>query len=226
MRLDIYLVELGFVKSRGRAKDAIEKGNVSVNGTVCTKPSKNVDTSDVIEIAEGQDKPKGYFKLEYICEKYPLFKSDSFVLDLGSSAGGYVSYVLEILNNSGHVTGIEFSKDFRSELGKLSFENENFDIIFDDVFTIDLSNLSFSPYDTILNDMTLEPKDSISALIRISPVLKPGGHFLQVIKTNRPLVPKSLISMLNEADLQVEDVIETPFGKKELYIVGKKLEKV
>lgn len=224
MRLDIYLVELGFLKSRGRAKDAIEKGHVTVNGAVCTKPSKNVEISDKIEISEGQDKPKGYFKLKFINEKYPLLESDSHILDLGSSAGGYISYASEIIGDTGHITGIEYSKIFRSELGKLSFENENIDIIFDDVFTIDLEKFQFYPYDTILNDMTLEPKASVAALLRIAPLLKTNGRFLQVIKTPRKTVPDSIISMLESENLIVEEIIETPFELKEVYIVGEKVD--
>ena len=53
MRLDSYLVETGFLKSRGRAKRAIEEGKVKLNGVVCTKPSKNVSVNDKVDIEEG-----------------------------------------------------------------------------------------------------------------------------------------------------------------------------
>lgn len=223
MRLDVYLIELGFVKSRGRAKNAIEQGHVAVNGVLCTKPSKNISAEDSVEIVEGQDYPKGYFKLKYIQEQFTLISPDSFVLDLGSSAGGFISYTLSVLKNSGHITGVEFSKDFRSELGKLSYEHSNVDVVYDDVFTMDLQKLPFASYDVVLNDMTLEPKASLSALSRMLPVLKKGGCFLQVVKTSHSDLPNSVLSIIEEQKLHIEHIIETPFRKKEIYVVGKKL---
>ena len=50
MRLDVYLMENGFVKSRTYAQDAIKEGRVSVNGKVVLKPSYDV-VDETVEIA-------------------------------------------------------------------------------------------------------------------------------------------------------------------------------
>ena len=169
----------GNFKSRGRAKTAIVAGNVKVNGTAVTKASRDVSTADVIEVTEGLDQPQGYFKLKLIQEESGILKPGDRVLDLGSSAGGFLLFASEI---AGHVKGIEFGRDFRSELGKIAYEKENIEVMFGDVFTVPLSSLSEEPVDVILSDMTLEPEDSIKALSRVLPLLKSGASCFRLSK--------------------------------------------
>lgn len=64
MRLDSYVVEIGNVGSRGRAKRAIMEGHVKVNDRVITRPSFDVAYSDRIEITPGLDKPAGIGNLK------------------------------------------------------------------------------------------------------------------------------------------------------------------
>lgn len=217
MRLDAYLVEMGHFKSRGRAKTAILAGSVKVNGTVVTKVSRDVSIDDVIEVAEGLDKPQGYFKLRLIQEESGILKPGDRVLDLGSSAGGFLLFASEI---AAHVKGIEFSRDFRSELGKIAYERENVEVIFGDVFTVPLKELSEEPVDVILSDMTLEPEDSIKALARVFPLLKEGGKLLQVIKIPKKKNPKPILSKIENLGLEVQQVISSE--KQEIYVVAKK----
>ncbi|HWQ49659.1 MAG TPA: S4 domain-containing protein [Methanosarcina sp.] len=217
MRLDAYLVDIGHFKSRGRAKTAILAGNVKVNGTTVTKVSRDVSTDDTIEVTEGLDQPQGYFKLKLIQEESGILEPGDKVLDLGSSAGGFLLFASEI---AGHVKGIEFSKDFRSELGKIAHERENVDIIFGDVFTVPLNLLSEEPVDVILSDMTLEPEDSIKALSRVLPLLKTGGKLLQVIKIPKKKNPKPILSKIENLGLEIQQVINPK--KQEIYVVARK----
>ncbi len=217
MRLDAYLVDMGYFKSRGRAKTAIVDGNVKVNGTTVTKVSRDVSTEDVIEVTEGLDQPQGYFKLKRIQEESGILKPGDRVLDLGSSAGGFILFASEI---AGHVKGIEFSKDFRSELGKIAYERENVDVIFGDVFTVSLKSLSEEPVDVILSDMTLEPEDSIKALSRVLPLLKTGGKLLQVVKISKKKNPKPILSKVENLGLEIQQVISSE--KQEIYVIARK----
>ncbi|MBQ5332357.1 MAG: TlyA family RNA methyltransferase, partial [Oscillospiraceae bacterium] len=70
MRLDIYLSENGFVKSRETAKRMISEGGVLVNGSIVTKPSKEVSESDDIRLCAPLPKyvGRGGFKLEKALE--------------------------------------------------------------------------------------------------------------------------------------------------------------
>ncbi|MDR0767396.1 MAG: cell division protein FtsJ [Methanosarcinales archaeon] len=230
MRLDSYLVDTGFFKSRGRAKRAVEEGKVKLNGTVCTKPSKNITVDDIIEVEEGMDMPRGYFKIKAIHERIPLFKEGDYVLDLGSSAGGFLMFAGEHVGKSGHVHGIEFSKDFRTELGKLAFENENISVQFADVFTVPFENVATTEtskngvFDVLLNDMTLEPSDSISALVRMTPLLRAGGLLLQVVKIPKNRSRSSILRKIEDAGYVVEEVIEPE--QRETYIIARKIGEV
>lgn len=217
MRLDAYLVEMGHFKSRGRAKTAILDGKVKVNGIEVTKVSRDVSIDDTIEVAEGLDQPQGYFKLKYVQEESGVLKPGDRVLDLGSSAGGFLLFASEIAD---HVKGIEFSRDFRSELGKIAYERENVEIIFGDVFTIPLKELSEEPVDVILSDMTLEPEDSIKALSRMLPLLKEGGRLLQVIKIPKKKNPKPILSRIENLGLEIQQVLSSE--KQEIYVVAKR----
>lgn len=217
MRLDAYLVDMGYFKSRGRAKSAVLAGNVKVNGTPVTKVSRDVSTDDAIEVTEGLDQPQGYFKLKLVQEESGILKPEDRVLDLGSSAGGFLLFASEIVS---HVKGIEFSRDFRSELGKIAFERENVEIMFGDVFTIPLNLLSEEPVDVILSDMTLEPEDSIKALTRVLPLLKEGGRLLQVIKIPKKKNPKPILSKIENLGLEIQHVIRSE--KQEIYVVARK----
>jgi len=226
MRLDSYLTDTGIFKSRGRAKRAIEEGKVKLNGTICTKPSKNITTEDIIDVEEGLDMPRGYFKLRSIQERIPILKEGDYVLDLGSSAGGFLMFSSEVIGESGHVHGIEFSKEFRTELGKLAYENENITITFGDVFTIPLEsaatqkNTKNGRIDVLLNDMTLEPAGSIAALERMSPLLRDGGKLLQVIKIPKNRSKASILRKIESFGFIIEEVIEPE--KQETYIIAVK----
>ena len=228
MRLDSYLVETGLFKSRGRAKRAVEDGKVKLNGTVCIKPSKNITTEDTVEAEDGLDMPKGYFKLKAIQERIPILNEGDYVLDLGSSAGGFLIFASENIGDNGHVHGIEFSKDFRTELGKLAFENENITVIFGDVFTLPFEkivtekNSKNGKFDVLLNDMTLEPVDSIAALERMAALLREGGRLLQVIKIPKNRSKASILRKIEDFGFTVEDVIEPE--RQETYIIARKNE--
>jgi 23S rRNA (cytidine1920-2'-O)/16S rRNA (cytidine1409-2'-O)-methyltransferase len=218
MRLDAYLVEMSHFKSRGRSKLAILAGNVKVNGIPVTKISRDVSTDDIIEVAEGLDYPKGYFKLKLVQEESGILDPDDIVLDLGSSAGGFLLFASEI---AGRVKGIEFSQYFRSELKNIAYERENVEVIFGDVFTIPLNLISKELVDVILFDITLEPEDSIKALSRILPLLREDGKLLHVIKSSKRKNPKPILNKMKKLGLEIQKIIGSE--KQEMYIVARKL---
>lgn len=175
MRLDVLLVKLGYFKSRNRSKIAIERGLVIVNGVVAKKPSMEVDESAEIKVIA--DKPAGYWKLKELDEKFQIFKGNEVVLDLGSSAGGFLLYASE---KASFVYGIEFSREFENVLREIEKEKKNVRIFIDNVFSFDVDKIE--PVDTILNDLTLDFSSSILALKRFLPRLKKGGKILFVCK--------------------------------------------
>ena len=215
MRLDSYLVEIGNLGSRGRAKRAIIEGYVKVNDRVVTKPSYDVAYSDNVEITEGLDKPAGYWKLKEIQEKTTLIKKGDTVLDIGSSAGGFLMFASEIASR---VHGIEFSHEFRSTLGKLVHERPNITVEFGDVFTMPFESEKF---DVVLMDITASPLSSIKALENALPALKSGGMLLQVLKLSKERDREPILRRLSSLGLEIIEIME-PL-KKEAYIIARKL---
>jgi 23S rRNA (cytidine1920-2'-O)/16S rRNA (cytidine1409-2'-O)-methyltransferase len=217
MRLDAYLVEIGHFKSRARAKTAILEGNVSVGGIIARKPSKDIIAGEEIRVEEGLDMPKGYFKLKKIQEATGIITENDSVLDLGSSAGGFVLYASEI---AAKVRGVEFSRDFRTELKKIEHEKGNVSIVFADVFHAPLRELSPEQVDVLLIDMTLEPLDSIQALERVSPLLKTGGKLLLVIKISNIEDSHPFIEMVEDGGFRILNVIDPE--QMEIYVIAEK----
>ena len=215
MRLDSYLVEIGDLGSRGRAKRAIVEGQARVNNKVVTKPSHDVAYSDHIEITQGLDKPAGYWKLKDIQERTGIIKKGDTVLDIGSSAGGFILFASEIASQ---VHGIEFSREFRSELGRIAHECPNVRVDFGDVFTMPCGNEKF---DVLLMDITASPLSSIAALENVLPALKIGGMLMQVLKfpKNRDIEP--ILVKLSKIGLEIIEVLEP--DKKEAYVIARKL---
>ena len=215
MRLDSYLVEIGNVGSRGRAKRAVMEGHVKVNDRVITRPSFDVAYSDRIEITPGLDKPAGYWKLKDIQEKTNIIKKGDIVLDVGSSAGGFLLYASELASC---VHGIEFSSEFHSELGKIAHEHENITIEFNDAFTMAHDN---EKYDVLLLDITVEPQDSLIALKNLLPALKKGGMLLQVFKLPEKSDSGTIIEELSLIGFEIIQIMEAQ--KKEKYVIARKL---
>lgn len=202
MRLDLWLVKKGFFKTRNRAKIAIKMGFVKVNGQIITKPSAEIDDDAVIEVLE--DKPRGYWKLKELDEKFHIFKGDEIVLDLGSSAGGFLLYASE---KAKFVYGIEFSRDFEEILREIERKYDNVKIFIEDAFKFDVDKLE--SVDLILNDLTLPFSTSMKALKRYLPKLKPEGKVLFVHKLDKREVA-------NFSDFEVLS-FESSKDKKEVY---------
>jgi 23S rRNA (cytidine1920-2'-O)/16S rRNA (cytidine1409-2'-O)-methyltransferase len=215
MRLDSYLVQIGNLASRGRAKRAIVEGHVRVNNKVVTKPSYDVYYSDTIEISRGLDKPAGYWKLKDIQEKTGVIKNGDNVLDIGSSAGGFILFASEIAR---HVHGIEFSREFRSELGRIAHECPNVTVDFGDVFAMQFEKEKF---DVLLMDITVNPLSSIAALTNVHQALKKGGMLMQVIKIPKKRDKDPILMKLSNLGFEIIDVIEPK--KNEVYIIARKI---
>ena len=215
MRLDSHLVEIGNLGSRGRAKRAILEGHVRVNDKVIKKPSFDIGYSDKIEISSGLDRPAGYWKLKDIQEKTDLIKKGDSVLDIGSSAGGFLLFACEIAS---YVHGIEFSQEFRPELENIAHEKQNTTVEFADVFTIAPLN---EIYDVLLLDITVSPLSSIKALENVSPSLKNGGRLLQVLKLPKNSEIEPILTKLTSMGFEIQQVIEAE--KEEAYVIARKL---
>ena len=210
MRLDKLLIAKGFFTTRQKAKEAIKRGFVVVNGEKITKPSKDVDIDAKIEILT-EEKPKGYWKLKELDEKWSFVNGT--VLDLGSSAGGFLIYASE---KAEFVYGIEYSREFEKELMEIESRTKNVKVFIDNAFTFDTKRIG--DVDVILNDLTLDEESSLKALKRFLPKLKENGLVLFVQKGES----KDLEEKFEKMGLKVIDM-EISKTKKEVYYLLSKL---
>ena len=97
IRLDIALEQRGLAKSRSRARDAILRRTVTINGIVIDKPGQLVSTIDRVEI----DDPAGAYvsraalKLIAGLDAASISPTRRVCLDVGSSTGGFTQVLAE-----------------------------------------------------------------------------------------------------------------------------------
>jgi len=106
-RLDQLLLNRGLFESRSRARDAVQRGTVKVNGKVVSKPSANVAADVVIET---DDPAQAYvsraaLKLVAALDHFKLSPEGLSCLDVGASTGGFTQVLLE--RGAAHVTSVD-----------------------------------------------------------------------------------------------------------------------
>ena len=159
MRLDKYLVEKQLFPSREKAQTAIRQSTVTVDGQIVTKASFDVNDNSNVEVIDIFNKyvSMGGLKLEKAIDRFGLDFRDKWVLDIGSSTGGFTDCALqhgaahvvavdvgtqqlvESLRKDKRVTSLE-NKDFR-ELTPEEVQGRQFDFIVSDVSFISLTHI-------------------------------------------------------------------------------------
>jgi 23S rRNA (cytidine1920-2'-O)/16S rRNA (cytidine1409-2'-O)-methyltransferase len=96
-RLDLALVERGLVSTRARARDAILRGHVSVNGKLAARPSLGVPPDAAIAL---DDPASGYvsrgaLKLIAALDRFGYSPAGLVCLDVGASTGGFTQVLIE-----------------------------------------------------------------------------------------------------------------------------------
>nr|WP_117191034.1 TlyA family RNA methyltransferase [Rhizobium terrae] len=106
-RLDQLLVSLDLVASRARARDAITRGTVTVNGRVVTKPSLAFPPDAAIAIDDPAQEyvSRAALKLVAALDHFKLDPAGHDCLDIGASTGGFTEVL--VMRGAGHVTAID-----------------------------------------------------------------------------------------------------------------------
>ncbi|MFA7413206.1 MAG: TlyA family RNA methyltransferase [Rhizobium sp.] len=106
-RLDQLLVARDLIASRSRARDAIQRGTVRVNGKTVTKPSLTFASDAAIEIDDpAQDYvSRAALKLVAGLDHFGLDPAGQECLDVGASTGGFTEVLL--MRGAAHVTAID-----------------------------------------------------------------------------------------------------------------------
>ncbi|ASW05749.1 MULTISPECIES: TlyA family RNA methyltransferase [unclassified Rhizobium] len=106
-RLDQLLVTLSLFASRSRARDAIQRGTVTVNGKIVTKPGALFSENAKINIDDpAQDYvSRAALKLVAALDHFGLDPKGQHCLDVGASTGGFTEVLLQ--RSATHVTAID-----------------------------------------------------------------------------------------------------------------------
>ncbi len=106
-RLDQALVSRGLVVSRARARDLIQRGEVSVEGVRVVRPAAPVRDTTRIDVRAGAGDyvSRGYLKLGAALTHFGFSAAGRTALDLGASTGGFTERLLEA--GAAHVFAVD-----------------------------------------------------------------------------------------------------------------------
>ena len=107
LRLDELLVSRGLFASRSRARDAVERGTVTVDGRAAAKPGQAVAATAAIAV---DDPARGYIsraalKLIAGLDHFGFDPAGCHALDIGASTGGFTQVLLE--RGAAHVVALD-----------------------------------------------------------------------------------------------------------------------
>jgi 23S rRNA (cytidine1920-2'-O)/16S rRNA (cytidine1409-2'-O)-methyltransferase len=97
MRLDQYLVSKGYFLTRARARDAILRGAVFIDGESARKPSQNITGEPTVSMRgdEARYVSRAALKLIHALDHFAIDAAVDLALDLGASTGGFTQVLLE-----------------------------------------------------------------------------------------------------------------------------------
>ena len=116
--LDQELEARGLLPSRARARDAILRGTVTVNGTVASKPNQQVGPDDriVLDDPAARYVSRAALKLVAGLEAGNIDPAGKVCLDLGSSTGGFTQVLLE--RGATRVFAVDVGHDLLLSIGR------------------------------------------------------------------------------------------------------------
>ncbi|MEO5805814.1 TlyA family RNA methyltransferase [Devosia sp.] len=97
IRLDLALEQRGLLPSRARARDAILRGTVTINGVVAHKQNQMVGHSDVVALDDPAARyvSRAALKLVAGLDAGEIDATGKICLDIGASTGGFTQVLME-----------------------------------------------------------------------------------------------------------------------------------
>ncbi|MGB7286732.1 MAG: TlyA family RNA methyltransferase [Salaquimonas sp.] len=241
-RLDQFLVEKHGYESRSRARDAILRGCISVDGSLAKKPSQTVLDDHTI----GIDDPAGAYvsraalKLVHALDASGLSVEGRIAVDLGASTGGFTQVLLE--RGAAHVFSIDVGHgQFHSSLEDNSKITKIENLNVRDLTHAELSNihpdLLVSDLSFISLKLALPPALSLAAnpalgIFLIKPQFEVGKDGLGSggIVRDESLIEETVSDISNWMNDQphwsVTDIFPSPIqggdGNKEFLMIARK----
>ncbi len=110
-RLDNFLVERGDAETRAKARDAIRRGAVTVDGQVARKAGQSVDEANTISLAKDALAyvSRGGLKLAAALSHFSVAVAGRRALDVGASTGGFTDALLQ--NGAASVIAVDVGRN-------------------------------------------------------------------------------------------------------------------
>ena len=176
-RLDVLLVERGFMESRQKAQAVIMSGNVFVSGQRIDKPGTAVPNEAEIEVRGHVLRyvSRGGLKLEKAMKSFPITLEGKICADIGASTGGFTDCMLQ--NGAAKVYSVDVG------YGQLDWKLRNDER----VVCMERTNARYLTHEEIPDELDFASIDvSFISLKLIFPalhgILKDGGEIACLIK--------------------------------------------
>ncbi len=177
MRIDVYLAENGYCKSRSKAAEAIAEGRVLLNGVPVQKASLQIETGAEIAVLkkDTQFVSRAGYKLEAALHAFRISVQGKTVLDIGASTGGFTDCVLQ--HGASYVYAVDvgsgqLEKRLLQDARVCNMENTN-------ARYLKKSDFKY-PIDLVLTDVSFISQRLLYPAV--ADILSPGGLFLSLIK--------------------------------------------
>ncbi|AEA34404.1 23S rRNA (cytidine-2'-O)-methyltransferase TlyA [Hippea maritima] len=224
MRLDLFLVENGFVETRSRAKQIIEEGGVRISEKVITKPSFNVkdgDSVDVVDVLKYVS--RAGLKLEAAIDEFGVDVNGKICLDVGSSTGGFTDCLLK--KGASTVVAVDVGKaqlheSLRTDPRVVLFEETDIrEFKTDKKFDIVTVDVSFISLKYILKPIFGFLKDNGDCIALVKPQFEVGrGKTKRGIVKEKRLI-ESVLSDIKvfalECGFVIEGLMQSPITGKD-----------
>lgn len=185
-RIDNLLVKRGFFDSRQKAKYAIEKGSVIVDGILVNKASKEFEENSRIEIKQDvlPFVSRGGLKLDKAIKVFNINLQDKICMDIGASTGGFTDCMLQ--NGASKVYSIDvghnqLDKKLLQNSKVVNLEGTNIkDIIIEDFYKVDFISIdvSFISLTLVLDKAYELLKQKGEIVVLIKPQFEAGKEYL------------------------------------------------
>lgn len=209
MRLDVFLADNAYYKSRTRAVGAIKAGCVFVGGKAVTKPSYELSEEEQGQISCLPDPleyvGRGALKLDHALEQFRISVEGLECIDVGASTGGFTQVLLR--RGASHVTAVDVG---HGQLDKtLAADPRVTDLEGTDVRDFDPP----AHFDFLSMDVSFISVTMLAA--KIAELLKPGGNAVILFKpqfeVGRKFIGKGGIVRSKEASAAAMDNVVRAF---------------
>ncbi len=180
LRLDVALIRQQLFATREKARFAILKGAVSVNGKKVLKPGLFINLADKIEVIPDELNPyvsKAGLKLKKAIDDFKLDFSGKIILDIGASVGGFTDCALQ--HGAKKVFAVEVENSQLNDQIALSPEVVSLE-------DFGFCSLSMEHFAGQIPDIIISDWNSTSLALEMSHFVKLMNEFTQMILLIKP----------------------------------------